>query len=583
VRSQKVLVGLLIFLLLPAACRQQSNEQAAPGHQTGVRGGRLVVAERSAPLTFNYPLASDATSVNTSFFLMSARLAEFDHDKQEFVPGLAESWQVSDGGRTLTVKLREGLKFSDGAPLTADDVLFTLKVFYDKRVNSPVFYDAMLVGGEPIKATKLDARTVRLELPRSVAVPEEYLSNIGVLPHHKLEAALERGEYNKVWGTTAAPADFAVSGPFSLKEYVPGQRTTLARNANYYKRDAAGNQLPYLDEVVIEAVPDANTALLKFQQGELDILDNIRPADYATLKDKPGAVAVHDTGPWLQTDVLWFNLNDGTDAQGKPLVDPVKRAWFADVRFRRAIACAIDRQSIIQNVLRGLGTPPSSVVSPSNKRWAKTDAPRYDYDLNRAKEMLKEAGFQLREGGGTPQLIDGSGHPVEFTLIVAENVAVRKQMATMIQEDLAKLGIKVNVSPIEDKAFMAYIRQTLNYEAAIHGFSPSSPDPSAFMAVLKTGGQQRYWFLNEKKPMAEWETQVDKLMDEQAVENDAAKRKEKFDAVQRIFAEQLPAIPLVVRHFVTGAKTSLGNYRASFMPPRSLWNADELFWKKASG
>ncbi len=577
VKLRRAFIALPILLLTFTACRQASDQRQ--GRETGTHGGRLVVAERSTPSTFNYLLARDVVTANVAFFLMCSRLAEFDHDKQQVVPGLAESWIVSDDGRTMRVKLREGLKFSDGAPLTADDVLFTFKVMYDEKLHS-IFRDAMLVGGQPMKVTKVDERTIQLEMNRPLAAPENNLYNVGVLPRHKLEAAYKRGEYEQMWTTTASVADFAVSGPFSLKQYVPGQRTILVRNPHYWKKDAAGNQLPYLDEIVIEAIDNPNTALLKFQQGELDVLDNIRPADYATLNSQPGATTVRDLGPWLQTDFLWFNLSDGKDAQGRPLVDPAKRAWFADVRFRRAVAHAIDRQSIIRNVLRGLGTPLSGVISPSNKRWAKTDLPPLDYNLERAKQWLQEAGFQWGESGEMGQLSDRQGRPVEFTLIVAESVVVRKQMATIIQEDLAKLGIKVNVSPLEDKAFNAFIRQSLNYEAAIHGYSPSDFDPSAFMGALKTGGQLRYWFMNQQKPMAEWETKMDQLMDEQDVERDAAKRREKFDQVQQLFAEQLPMIPLVVRHFVSAAKTNLGNYRSSFLPPRSLWNADELFWRR---
>jgi peptide/nickel transport system substrate-binding protein len=579
VRSRRVLAGLLVFLLALAACRPGGGEQTSTGRETGARGGRLVVSDRSAPRTFNYLLANDRVTLSLAFFLLTARLTEVDHDTQQIVPGLAESWQVGDSGRTVTVKLREGLKFSDGAPLTSDDVLFTLKVIYDERINS-VFRDAMLVGNEPMKATKLDDRTLRLDLPRPMAAPETNLNNLGVLPRHKLEAAYARGEYDKMWTTSAAPADFAVSGPFTFKEYSPGQRTILARNAHYWKKDAAGNQLPYLDELVIEVVGDPNTALLRFQQGELDVLDDIRPADYATLKDKPGPVAVRDLGPGLLTDFLWFNLNDGVDAQGKPLVDPAKRAWFTDVRFRRAVAHAIDRRAIIQNVLRGLGTPVKSVVSPSNKRWVSDEVPAYAYDLKRAKELLTEAGFASRVSGETAQLVDRQGRAVEFTLVVAETVAVRKQMATIIQEDLAKLGIKVQVSAIEDKAFVPLISQTLNYEAAIHGYTPTDTDPSSLAGGLKIGGQLHYWFMNQKQPLGEWEARMDQLMDEQEAETDATRRKEKFAEAQRLFAEHLPMIPLVVRHFVSGAKTNLGNYRPSFLPPRSLWNVDELFWKK---
>jgi peptide/nickel transport system substrate-binding protein len=578
-RPRRIFAGLLIFLLALTACKSESSGLKSGGRETGARGGRLAVADRSTPRTFNYLLANDRVTLTVCFFLLSARLAELDHDAQQLIPGLAESWQVADEGKKLTVKLREGLKFSDGAPLTADDVLFTLKVIYDEKVNS-IFRGALLVGDQPMKVTKVDARTIELRLPQAVAAPENNLYNIGVLPRHKLEAAYERGEYAKMWDTTAAPGDLAVSGPFTLKEYVAGQRTILARNEHYWKKDGAGNQLPYLDELVIEAIPDPNTALLKFERGELDILDEIRPTDYATLKDKPGAATVRDFGPWMQTDFLWFNLSDGADEGGQPFVEPAKRAWFLDARFRRAVAHAIDRQSLIQNVLRGLGTPLHGVVSPSNKRWFNANTPTYSYDLNRAKALLQEAGFQWRGSGGQQQLVDSGGRPVEFTVVVSENVPVRKQMATIIQEDLAKLGMKVHVSALEDKAFTPLIRQGLIYEAAIHGYSPTDTDPSSLTGALKVGGQQRFWFMNQKQPLADWDARLDQLMDEQEVELEAAKRKEKFNEAQRLFAEHVPMVPLVVRHFVTGAKTDLGNYRSSVLPPRSLWNADELFWRK---
>lgn len=575
-RGKILIAGLFVFLLASAGCRPGPSTQLSGERQTGARGGRLIVADRSAPQSFSCLVAGDGTSLTIGFFVMCARLVEFDHDKQQFVPGLAESWQASEGGKVVTIKLRDGLKFSDGAPLTADDVLFTIQILSDPKLHPPAFYDAVLIDGKPVKASKVDDRTIKLELPRTVAAIESWLYSIGVLPRHKLEAAYKKGEADKMWGLAAAPADFAVTGPFTLKEYVAGQRTILTRNEHYWKKDAKGNQLPYLDELVIEAISDPNTAILKFQNGELDVLDNIRPQDYASLKDKPGPVAVHDLGPRLQTDFFWFNLNDGKDAAGQPLVDPVKRAWFTDVRFRKAIAQAIDRPGIIQNVLRGLGTPLKGAVSPGNKFWVNDNIPAYEYDVKKAQDLLKEAGFKLNGSS----LADAAGHPVEFTLIVAENETVRKQMATIMQEDLARLGIKVNVSPMEDKAFLEFIRKSLTYEAAIHGASPTDTDPTTMSGVLKTGGQQRFWFMNEKQAATEWEKKLDQLMEEQGFESEVNKRREKFNEAQRIFADQLPMIPLVVRHFVTGSKTNLGNYRSSVITPRSLWNVDELFWKK---
>jgi peptide/nickel transport system substrate-binding protein len=569
---------LFAFVLVFAACRPSSTTQetAAQERQVGARGGRLVVADRGTPKTFNYLMAGDAVSATVASYLMSSALVEMDHDTQAFVPGLAESWQASDGGKTVTVKLREGLKFSDGTPITADDFLFTLKVAADEK-SGALFRESFMSGGQPIKATKIDDRNFKLEQAEASASIESFLAIFRPLPRHKLEAIYVKGEFSKAWDMTTAAADLAVSGAFMLKEFVPNQRTILARNPNYWKKDKAGAQLPYLEELVIEAIPDANTMLLKFQQGEVDLMDNLAPANFATLKQQtPAGLSVKDFGPSMLTDFLWFNQNDGKDATGKPFVDPVKRAWFADARFRRAIATALDRTTIINNVLRGLGTPISGLASPSNKRWFSGDLPKYDFDLNTAKSLLKDAGFTESENG----LIDKAGKLVEFVLIVDGTVAVRKDMATIIQEDLSKLGIKVSVAPLEKNAFVEMIETKLSYDAAIHGYAPSDAEPSTLTGGLKIGGGQRYWFKGQKQAQAEWEKRFDLLANEVETVADPTARKQKFDEIQKLFAEQLPMIPLVVRNFASGAKSNLGNYRPSVIIPRSLWNADELFWKK---
>jgi peptide/nickel transport system substrate-binding protein len=569
---------LLVFVLAFAACRPSSVTQKSSSQerQVGARGGRLVVADRGTPKTFNYLLAGDAVSATVASYLMSSALVEMDHDTQAFVPGLAESWPTSEGGKTVTIKLREGLKFSDGTPITADDFLFTLKVAVDEK-SGALFRESFMSGGQPIKATRIDDRNFKLEQAEASASIESFLAIFRPLPRHRLETIYAKGEFGKAWDITTAAADLAVSGAFMVKEFVPNQRTILARNPNYWKKDKSGTQLPYLDELVIEAIPDANTALLKFQQGEVDLMDNLAPASFATLKQQtPAGLTVKDFGPSMLTDFLWFNQNDGKDVTGKPFVDPVKRAWFADARFRRAIATALDRTTIINNVLRGLGTPVSGLASPSNKRWFSSDLPKYDFDVNKAKSLLKEAGFTESENG----LMDKAAKPVEFTLIVDGTVAVRKDMATIIQEDLSKLGIKVSVAPLEKNAFVEMIETKLSYDAAIHGYAPSDAEPSTLTSGLKIGGGQRYWFKGQKQAQAEWEKRFDQLANEVDTVADPTARKQKFDEIQKLFAEQLPMIPLVARNFASGAKSNLGNYRPSVIVPRSLWNADELFWRK---
>ncbi len=577
-RTRIVIVALLLGLIALSACKPSTSTESSISQerQVGARGGRLIVADRGTPKTFNFLHAGDTVSATIALYLLQSHLAEFDHDTQKFVPGLAESWQASNEGKTITLKLREGLKFSDGTPLTADDVLFTYKVATDEKSGS-LFRENYLVDDKPIALTKIDERTVKMELPRAIASLESFLAVVSVLPRHKLLGAYDAGSFAKAWGVATPPADLAVTGAFTLKEYAEGQRTILARNPNYWKKDSAGNQLPYLDELVIEAIPDANNSLLKFQQGEVDLLDNIAPANFATLKQQPPANAiVKDWGASMVTDFLWFNLNDGKDAAGQSFVAPNKHAWFADLKFRRAIAMAIDRSTIIQNVLRGLGAPLYGLASPANKQWASSDVTKYEFDLQKAKGLLQEAGFTARDNS----LVDKAGQAVEFTLIVDETVAVRKAMATVIQEDLAKLGIKVNVAPLDKNAFVEMIGKKLSYDAAIHGYAPTDTDPATLVTGLKIGGGQRYWFIGQKQAQADWEKNFDELA--QAVENttDAAARKQKFESAQKLFAEQLPMTPLVVRNFASGAKANLGNYRPSVILPRSLWNAEELYWKK---
>ena len=422
-----------------------------------------------------------------------------------------------------------------------------------------------MIGGKPLQATKIDDRTVRFQLPRAAAAFESLLSTFGVLPHQKLG-----NNFNpKTWDITVSPKDLAVTGAYTLKEFVPDQRTILTRNPHYYKKDKSGIQLPYLDEIVIEAIKDPNTMLLKFQQGEVELMDNIAPANFAALQQQmPAGTVVKDYGASMTSDFLWFNVNEAVPA--------TKRTWFNDIRFKKAISHVLDRKTIIENVLRGLGTPLNGIVSPANKIWGSSEIAGYDFNQQKAKDLLTEAGFTLRENA----LLDKGGNAVEFTLIVDESVAVRKAMAAIIQEDLSKLGIKINVAPLEKNAFNEMIEKKLSYDAALHGYAVTDTDPSTAMMGLKTGGAQRYWNIGEKQPTQAWEKDFDRLADEQDTTTDPVQRKAKFAEAQKLFAEQLPMIPLVVRNFASGAKSNLGNYRPSVVMPRSLWNAEELFWKK---
>ncbi|HEV2800739.1 MAG TPA: ABC transporter substrate-binding protein [Pyrinomonadaceae bacterium] len=565
----------------PASNTAKVGEEKLPtAPVAGTRGGTLTYRVTSPPKTFNYILAADEPSIYVSFFLTGSRLVELNHDQQTYVPALAESWKLSDDGKSVEVVLREDLKFSDGQPLTSEDVAFTFRALYDERVASPIYRDAMLVGGKPIEVTVADPRRLRLGFAEAIAVPENYMSNLNVLPRRVLEPELTGNTFNNAYAVTTDPARIATAGAFAIESSTPGERVVLKRNPHYWKKDAAGNQLPYLDRLVLEVVTDENNALTRLGQGTLDIIDRVRPTDFASLRTGQGNARAHDLGPGLYADNLWFNLNTGRREDGKPIVDPVKLSWFADARFRRAVSHAIDRESIAANTWQGLATPLYNFVSSGNRAWVAADVQRTAYDLERARALLREAGFQIGGTDAAPELRDAKGNRVEFTLIAPAGTEVRVKSAIVIQEDLKKLGMNVQVAPIENAQLSARINQSYDYEAVLYGTSVSEPDPSSYTDMLRSSSPQHFWNPKQPKPATEWEARLDELATRQAHEVDRERRRVIFRDIQILMAEQLPLIPIVTRHIAVASNTRIGNYRPSPLPPFSLWNAEELFVKQ---
>lgn len=575
---------LLAVSLFVSACRQpQPTVNTQPNISkekiVGIRGGSLSYKLTSSPKTFNYLLAADEASIYVSFYLTAGRIVEFNHDEQTYSAGLAETWNLAADKRTVDITMRDGLKFSDGKPLTTDDVLFTMKALYDDKTASPIFRDAMTINKKPIEIKKVDERRFQLIFPEAVATPENYLSNLAILPKHILENDLNTGKLRESWSVGSDTKSIVTAGAFSVDSVTVGERVTLKRNEHYWKKDTAGNQLPYLDKLVLEIVADANNAFNRLTQGSIDVIDRLRPTDFASLRStQQNNVAAFDLGPGLGTDHLLLNLNE-TLKDGKPVIDAVKQSWLKDVRFRQAISHAIDRKAITVAYLQGLATPLNNFVSPGNRAWASKDLPQIQYDLKQSQSLLTESGFVLKTGTEKPELLDSKGNAVELTLIVPAENEPRKTMATVIQEDLSKIGIKLQVVPLEFSEFSRRTTQSFDYEIALFGTSATEPDPSSYSNLLKSDSTGHQWNPKQTKPATEWEAKIDKLVAEQANSNDKQKRLEYFNEIQKIMAENLPIIPIVSRHITSASNSRVGNYRPSILPPYTLWNAEELFIK----
>ena len=373
-------------LLLPA---QQAEELLRTDNEVGRYGGRLVVALRAEPKTLNPATAVDNPS-RTVIRRMMADLIHINRYSQRTEPALAKSWTASRDGRRYALQLRRGLRFSDGHPFNADDVLFTFQVYLDEQVRSPN-RDLLIVGGKPIAVRKIDSQTVRFELAQPYAAAERLFDSIAILPRHLLENAYQEGKLAQAWNIATPPAQIAGLGPFRLKEYVPGQRIVLERNPYYWKADGDGNRLPYLDEITFLLVPSQDAQVIRFQAGETDVISRLSAENFSVLAKEQQArgYRLYDLGPGLNYNFLFFNLNNLASKQLPEIAR--KQTWFRELNFRKAISAAIDRAGIVRLTYQGRATPLWGHVTPGNKLWVNSALPQPPQSLARARQFLEAA------------------------------------------------------------------------------------------------------------------------------------------------------------------------------------------------
>src|SRR2546422_163508 len=265
--------------------------------EIGRYGGQLVVSLRSEPKTLNPVTMTDNPSKEVIWRMM-ADLVHINRFTQQTEPALAKSWKVSPDGLRYTLKLRRGLRFSDGHPLEADDVLFSFRLYLDEKVHAPQ-RDLLIVGGKPIVVGKLDSETLVFELAQPYGVGDRLFDGFAILPRHLLQKAYSEGTLAQAWSLTTPPEQIAGLGPFRLKQYVPGQRLVLERNPYYWKADRKGNRLPYLDELVFLIVPSEDAQVIRFQAGDTDVISRLNAENYAVLERQQQArgYTMSDIGP----------------------------------------------------------------------------------------------------------------------------------------------------------------------------------------------------------------------------------------------------------------------------------------------
>ena len=577
-RFSLVLV-LAVVTTVSGAAECATAQAAAPAEELqvttnnpGTYGGKLVVSLRSEPKTLN-PVTSIDVSSREVIAQMTGDLIHIDRDTQQTVSGLAKSWKVSADGLRYTVQLRKGIRFSDGFPMDADDVVFSFKVYLDEKTNSPQ-RDLLMIGDKPIQVRKDGPHSVTFVLAQPYASAERLFDSVAILPRHLLEKSYLDGAIAQSWTVNTPPDRIAGLGPFRLKQYLPGQHMILERNPYYWKIDRNGHRLPYLTEITFLFVASEDAEVLRFESGDTDVMNRMGAENYSVLeKDQAGRhIQLYDLGPSLEYNFLFFNLNSKVPVQSKDLSR--KQAWFRDVKFRQAISAAIDRDAMTQIVYHGRGTPIWTHVTPANRLWLDSAIPHSARSVERARGLLKAAGFSWR-GDGT--LVDSASVPVEFSILTSASNSQRTQMATMIQEDLKDIGVRAQVVTLEFRAVLDRVFQTHDYEAAVMGLGTGDIDPNAQMNVWMSGGDDHLWNLGEQVPSTPWEAEIDRLMRQQVSTLNFKDRKRLYDRVQEIEAENLPVICLVSPNLLVGAANRLVNFKPVVLDPHTLWNADQIF------
>jgi peptide/nickel transport system substrate-binding protein len=527
----------------------------------------LVATLRSEPASLNRLLASDRASLIVSQ-LIHEPLVRVNHVTQAIEPALAASWTVANDGKQVRLTLRPDIKFSDGTPVAAQDVVFSLESAYAAKLDSPL-RDSLEVSGQPIKAQAVDETTVVLDYPAPFGPGLRPLHGLPILPRARYEAQVASGELSKSWKPDAPAAGMIGAGPYKLERHEAGVALHLVRNPHYWRQADDGSPLPRAQRLRLDVVPSQDAEMLRLRGGQTDIVTaELRPDDLpeARALAAQGRLQLFELGPSLETDMLWFNL--APNAPGGE-----KRAWLRTRELREAISHAIDRTAFINAVYRGAAVQVSSMITPGNNAWHASDVTPRPFSLEMAAEKLDRIGVRDRNGDGVRE--DVYNVPARFTLLVQQGHTIRQRAAVVLQEALAKVGLQVEIASLDARS----LRQRQgegSYEAMYHALPGSDTDPSGLMEFWLSSGHFHLWNPAQPTPSTKWEAELDLLMTRQLSMTDAQQRRALVVQAQKLLDVELPVIVFAAPRVTVATSARLAHVAPGLLAPQVLWNAAEI-------
>ena len=494
------------------------------------------------PKTFD-PARVDDQESELVRYLTAGVLLRFNRFTQQVEPALAQNWTLSPDGKTLTFKMRPGAQFSDGSSLTAKDAAWSIQRVLLPATAAPVAEEFVSPTGVTVEAP--DQNTVIVHLPKRVVGIGKVFDEIAIEPaNHPSEARV-------------------TAGPFVVADYRRSQYVRLRRNPHY--RGAATGAPAYAAGVRLDILENPEQEIRLFARGEYDLIDDLQP-DYFELLRRRDPSAAHDLGPSLNTEQMWFNQSPSS-----PL-PAWEKSWFQSRAFRVAVSQAIHRADLARIAYLGHATPAYSFISPANSTWYNRNISAPYEDVAAAKAALAHAGFHMNGS----QLLDAAGHPVKFSILTNAGNAARQKMATLIQQDLAALGMQVTVVALDFPALIERLMHTQDYEACLLGLENVDPDPDAMMNVWLSSSPNHQWSPSEKTPATAWEAEIDREMNIETGTSQQNVRKQAVDRVQQIVADQQPFIYLVYPNVLVAVSPHLAGVRPAVLEPTLVWDVDSL-------
>lgn len=541
----------------------------------GNYGGELIVTTiGEGPKTFNPCNSKDATS-STMGGLLYDGLLTTEPRTGEVIPQLAKSYSVI--GNDYLITLRKGIKWTDGEPITADDVIYTYKDIVFKGLGNTATRDAMLINGKLPELQKINNYTVKFTTAQPFAPFLRQLT-YPIVPKHYFKPYSDKGEsaFNAFLTPNTNPKEIVSNGAFKLKEYVAAQRVVFERNPDYYKINLNNDKLPYLEKLVYLIVGDTNNEILKFEAKESDVL-GIRGANVARykLKEPESDFVIHNIGADTGTLFLVINLSNRKNCNGKWDVSPIKQKWFRDRDFRAAIDWAIDRKGMVQNIAQGVAEPLFTSES-LNSIYLNKYIKGHPMDKNISLESLSKSGFYQKNG----ILYDKNGNRVEFDLYTNAGSLEREAMGVMIKQDLEDLGMKVNFKPIEFNSLVNKLSNTHDWDMAIMGLTGSPLEPHDGKNVWMSNGPLH---LFNQRPRGhnlddrfDWEKELDNIFEQGALKLSFNDRKALYDKYQTIIYNQKPIIYLYSPIRISAIRKKFKNVFPSSLSGL-IYNPDEIY------